>query len=431
VPDTARRFDERPAQRRSETERDRDRILYSSAFNRLGGITQVAAAEVGSVLHNRLTHSLKVAQVARRLAQALRSRNNEQRRRSRAISDIDEDAVEAAALAHDVGHPPFGHVAEEELNGLAARWGGFEGNAQSFRIVTRLALRERLYDGLNLTRVTLNGVLKYPWLRDLDDPLRSRKWGAYGSEREYFEWTRNGRADGERSLEAEIMDWADDVTYAVHDLEDFYRLGLIPLDRVAGDPTERGRFFDSFFVPGSNQTKLRQKFADMRPDDLERATSFLFDGLFRGIAAYDGRRDRRVLLRYSASFLIGRYIGGVRVGTRRPMSIPPELLAEVAVLKELAWFYIIDSAALHTLQYGQRAVIRGLHEIYEQAANDSRLWKILPRAHQEQLRDAPDDRRTVTDLVARLTEDLAFELHRRLTGVSRGSLVDAAAQAAR
>src|SRR4051794_5153304 len=168
-----RRHDEpEPSSGRSESERDRDRVLYSSAFQRLAGITQVASAEVGQEFHNRLTHSLKVSQVASRMARRLAES------RGLGPAELDPDATEAAAFAHDLGHPPFGHIAEEELNALSQDWGGFEGNAQSFRIVNLLSLRDLRFRGLNLTWRTLNAMIKYPWMRDLKDPARKKKWGA-------------------------------------------------------------------------------------------------------------------------------------------------------------------------------------------------------------------------------------------------------------
>jgi dGTPase len=154
-----RRREEAAPSTRTEAQRDRDRVLYSSAFHRLAGITQVSASESGHTFHTRLTHSLKVGQVGRRLAERLRERIREGRA-GELVGSLDPDAVEAAALAHDLGHPPFGHVAELELDHQALALGGFEGNPQSFRILTRLALRSTDQAGLNLTRRTLNGTIK-------------------------------------------------------------------------------------------------------------------------------------------------------------------------------------------------------------------------------------------------------------------------------
>lgn len=195
---------------RTPAQRDRDRILYSSAFRRLAEVTQVVSPTFGYVFHNRLTHSLQVAQVGRRLAERLRGTHAEEAERA---GGLDPDVVEAACLAHDLGHPPFGHTAEEELNALASDFGGFEGNAQSFRIVTKLAFHSENHRGLNLTRATLASVLKYPWLRN-ENPSKQKKWGAYEAERSDFEFATALCVQPQvRTLEADLMDWADDVTY--------------------------------------------------------------------------------------------------------------------------------------------------------------------------------------------------------------------------
>jgi dGTPase len=217
-------------------------VQYSSAFARLAEVTQVVSADRGYVFHNRLTHSLKVAQLARRISEKLRS---EQPLEAAALGGPDPDVAEAAALAHDLGHPPFGHIAEVELDELARSAGladGFEGNAQSFRIVSKLAVSDAIsadtdktpvIRGLNLTRATLNAILKYPWLHG-DNPAKKHKWGAYETERKLFQWVRDGHMFDRfsKSVEAAIMDWSDDITYAVHDLVDFYCAGQIPLDRL-------------------------------------------------------------------------------------------------------------------------------------------------------------------------------------------------------
>jgi dGTPase len=415
---------------RTETQRDRDRVLYCSAFQRLAGITQIASPDIGSILHNRLTHSLKVAQVGRRLAEALKQANALRARPIPLIERLDPDAVETAALAHDLGHPPFGHVAEKKLDELSAGWGGFEGNAQSFRIVTVLAQRDSSYKGLNLTRVVLNGLLKYPWFRDPSHEKKGKKWGAYISEAEHFEWARRGLSAERRTVEAEIMDWADDVTYAVHDMEDFHKIGLVPLDRLASDESERARFTDSF---RTGET-LRRKFTDegLTEGEILAAADFLFAGLLKDLRPFDGTREARATLRAAASVLISRYVSALTPRSRPEkgeslVQIERFARAEVAVLKELAWFYIIDRPSLATVQYGQERVIGELHDIYKDAADDPKQYKLFPTAQQELLREAAHDMRCVTDLVASLTEEMAFELYARLTGVKKGSILDAPA----
>jgi dGTPase len=419
--------EKKPA-RRSEAERDHDRVLYTTALQRLAGITQIAAPEAGVTIHNRLTHTLKVSQVARRLAKQI------------GLPVDRQEVAAAAALAHDLGHPPFGHLAEVKLNKRAEPWGGFEGNAQSFRIVNFLALRTDTYRGLNLTRRTLNAILKYPWTQNLADPKKAEKWGAYETEQRAFDFARAGSTLDERSLEAEIMDWSDDVTYAVHDLEDFFRLGLIPLDRLASsDDSERRRFTASFYEDRIKRTALREKFraAKLSEGDLQAAVARLFTdptAPFGLIDPYRGGRRDRTNLRYQTSYLIGRFVDAAR-RNGETLDIGREELAEVAVLKELAWFYVITDPSLSTIQRGQERVIDDLHKIYVDAALDTKdgakLFPLAQRELLERIRVPNEARRVATDLVAGLTEAMAYELHHRLTGISSGSILDAAARASR
>lgn len=250
---------------RTEFQRDRDRVLYSDEFRRLSGVTQVVSATEGDVFHNRLTHSLKVAQVGRRMAERLILESPHDL--VKVCGGPDPDTVETAGLAHDLGHPPFGHGGEAAIDRLMRNHGlneGFEGNPQSFRIVTRLAVRYPGQEppGLDLTRASLNAILKYPWQWE-EAAENKGKWGAYREDSDIFEWAREetGLQQGQRSVEAELMDWADDITYAVHDLEDFYRANLIPLERLH----VHGSYSSSLVTPEVEQVAdiLKQEEPDL------------------------------------------------------------------------------------------------------------------------------------------------------------------------
>jgi dGTPase len=415
---------------RTTAQRDRDRVLYSSAFRRLAGITQVATPETGHQFHNRLTHTLKVEQVAVRLAQRLIKEGLDPQL-------VDVDVVSTAALAHDLGHPPFGHIAEHVLNTAARDCGGFEGNAQSFRIVTKLAVNKPEQWGLGLTSRSLNGILKYPWLRGEHERYPD-KWGAYESERDEFLRARHGHPAFQRSLEAEIMDWADDVTFAVHDLEDFFRAGIIPLDQIATSKREQARFRASFFNGNDEAQGLHQRYArdGVTVEAIDEAFAVLFDDVFAETDPFLGSREDRSRLRRRTSFLISTYDCGATVSERSgggmALDIPLPLRAQVAVLKGLTWHYVIGRPSLAVIQEGQQTIVRELFKRFTAAtaSEDQRaIFPALERDLLERTSNEEEQVRVVIDLIAGLTEPMAVELHHRLTGVSRGSILDSAARA--
>lgn len=397
---------------RTPAQRDRDRIVYSSAFRRLAEVTQVVAADSGYVFHNRLTHSLQVAQVGRRLAEKLHKQG------CSLSDDIDPDTVEAACLAHDMGHPPFGHVIEELLNELGCLVGGFEGNAQSFRILTKLAFHSPEHPGLDLTRATLAAVTKYPWAQG-ENLKKPEKWGYYHSEKSDFEFARKGNEKSQKqTTEAFLMDWADDITYSVHDLEDFYRAGRLPLHLLAmeSDDRERKHFFGKVFercstnrdhVMLANRVELQSAFEQVIR-------------LFPSMQEYRGTTHQRTSLRNFTSSLIGRYINGVYVKDDK-ISVDPNLKNEVTMLKELIWIYVIQDPALASQQIGQKHMVRHLFEIYTNATVSRRDWRIFPTYYQDQLEKADhncEKIRTCIDLIAGMTETQVHRVYNRLTGVS-------------
>jgi dGTPase len=415
---------------REQAQRDYDRIVYSSAFRRLAGVTQVVSPDQGQVFHNRLTHSMKVGQVARRLAQKVLKQDPH---KAEAVGGIDPDVAEAAGLAHDLGHPPFGHIAEAELRDQVVEkgiWDGFEGNAQSFRIVTQLALRTPKTPGLNLTRATLNALLKYPWTRQ-SDGKKAAKYGAYQSEIEHLEFARKiyPEADNDRkSAEAELMDWADDVTYAVHDLEDFYRARLIPLHRLCSytDDSERRRFFDGMY----DRPELKKKFGSDPRAQLEKD---FYDAvtLFPIAEAYTATRAQRSRLRDFSSALIGQFMGAIDLNANpgeRFVRIRSKQERQVRVLKCLTWYYVIYNPALATQQFGQREVVRKVFDIFYEAAtaSDDEKCNIFPVAFRQDVLEANRDPRSVarivSDFIAGMSDQEIVGIFHRLTGTALGSL---------
>ncbi|MBA4866273.1 dNTP triphosphohydrolase [Streptomyces sp. PSKA54] len=441
---------------RSEFEHDRDRILYSSAFRRLAGVAQVAAVREKHLLHNRLTHSLKVAQLGRRMAERLlkidedRGRAGEERKFEN--EEWLPEVTEAAGLAHDLGHPPFGHIAEEVLHRHMQNFGsGFEGNAQSFRIVVNLASRKEGVPGLNLTRATRNAILKYP--RFMTDPPESgkirvwhnrkygEKWGAYDTEYDAFSDARLGFHDEKtrmRCAAAILMDWADDVSYATHDLADYFRAGLIPLDAIR----------DEFRIKDDSGTKKwrRKAFMDFSFERLGRNPGFSKDAYETNYNALGGergelgvvehewmdRRQDRLDLVHLINALIRKFASAAELASDPPyVQIAPSAQYQVEILKQFAWFYVIKHPALSLTQEGQKRIIDALFSKLVTLLGDARNQ--VP-AHlsdiYEQSGEVRDDlrrARAVCDYICFLTEDQALDLYEKVTGlsVSRGSIFGA------
>lgn len=435
---TFSRTGNKPGDQRSSFQIDRDRILYSSAFRRLAQVTQVVSTSEGHVFHNRLTHTLKVAQVARRLAEKLIA---EQPDLVKKLGGVDPDVVEAAALAHDLGHPPFGHIAEQELDCCARESGlydGFEGNAQSFRILTHLDIHRIDYPGLNLTRATLNAMLKYPWMRDRDgketNSKRWRKYSVYAQDREAFEFVRSPQRNGDRqTVEASIMDFADDVTYSVHDLEDFYLAGLIPLELLATDSDEFDRFVAQWLRDEPNNPTAQV--VEAHPN---RFQSFLNATYNLGGKYSPGSVEQQAQIQRVSSQLIQLYVNSVKLdeeyGKDGHLKRDEAREEELQFLQQTVWLYVINNARLALQKHGQRQIIRTLFEVYAQAVRDAHLNLIPARFVKEYLdllarENQGEDmelakKRMVADIVAGFSEAEAVLMYRKLTGISQGSVMD-------
>ena len=403
--DRARRVDEPPKRsypgaggvRRSDFARDRARVLHCSALRRLAAKTQVVEPGSDDFPRTRLTHTLEVAQIGREMGQAL---------------GCDPDLVDAAGLAHDVGHPPFGHNGEDALDAVAAQCGGFEGNAQSLRVLVRLETKVLDADGgsagLNLTRAALDAATKYPW------PRREgvRKYGVYGDDLDAFEWLRAGAPAGRRCLEAQVMDWADDVAYSVHDVEDGVYAGHVSLAALRS----RGERVAVCLVAQSEYSAAAADLEDV-------LVELLAQPALQDLAAYDGSLAARAALKRATSELTGRFTDAAVQATRQASAavalsrydadlvVPPRVAAECALLKAVAARYVMAREETAALQARQRELLTDLVT----AVLDRP--EALDPLHAPRWAAAGDDavrRRVVIDQVASLTDTSAISWHAAL-----------------
>jgi dGTPase len=375
-------------------------VLHSAALRRLAAKTQVVTAGSDDFVRNRLTHSLEVAQIGRELASTL---------------GCDPDIVDAACLAHDLGHPPFGHNGERALADLAEGIGGFEGNAQTLRLLTRL--ESKTFDpavrsvGLNLSRATLDAATKYPW------PRRdgAGKFGVYDDDAEVFRWLRNGVEVGDRRcLEAQVMDFADDVAYSVHDVEDGIVAHNIDLETVGA---ERAPYWESvrlIYLPEATNEELDEGW--------RRLTGLAY----WPSAAFDDSRRSLGGLKDLTSQLIGRFCAAAEQATHAKFGrsrliryeadlvVPDGIRTEIALLKGVGMFHVLNSSERQARRAVQRELLTELVEA---------LWKSAPRnldaAFAADFAEAADDGarlRVVIDQVASLTDPSAQAWHQRLLG---------------
>jgi dGTPase len=393
------RFLYEPAKRPGRTEfmRDRARVIHSAALRRLAAKTQVAVPWENDFQRTRLSHSLECAQIGRELGESL---------------GADPDLLETACLSHDMGHPPFGHNGEEALAEVAAPCGGFEGNAQSFRLLTRIEATTVDSNGksmgLNLTRASLDAATKYPWA-SAENP---RKFGVHDDDVEIFNWVRQGAPAGRKCIEAQIMDWSDDCAYSVHDFEDAIFASQVTVQNFDND-------FDILYSEmtnsyGSDATKDEAAAALTRLQQLS-CWPINFDRSHRSLAR----------LKDTASQLIGRFVLSAELETRKVhgdgpltrysanLEIPRDQKIEVDFLKSVAGHYLIGASASQERYAKQQIVIHELVDILFTAAP-----KELDPIFEDDWKVATTDAqrlRVVVDQIASLTDPGAYALHAHLS----------------
>ena len=407
VADAERWLPEQHSSRRSDFARDRARVLHSSALRRLAAKTQVLSPTMGTdFARNRLTHSLEVAQVGRELADSL---------------GLDPDVVDTACLAHDLGHPPFGHNGERALNEWAADIGGFEGNAQTLRLLTRIEPKvfgpDGVSYGLNLTRASLDASTKYPWpsAQGVDDPSGRSKYGFFDDDLAAFEWLRAGAPDRQRCIEAQVMDLSDDIAYSVHDFEDAIVGDFIDVTALGARVNHDDLVKSMFEWIGG----------EFSHDELIAAFDRL-DLLDPWIDQWDGSRAAHGRLKNLTSQLIGRFAGAAVQATREAhpadalarfggsLIVPHDIQAEIAVLKGIVAAFVMSINARRPIYQQQRDVLTELADVLLWTAPrnlDSGFradWDFAETDHQR--------KRAVVDQVASLTDQSAMAWYTRLVG---------------
>ncbi len=401
VADRERWVREDPAHKQADRDdfaRDRARVLHSASLRRLSAKTQVVQPDSDDFVRNRLTHSLEVAQIGREFGAAL---------------GCDADVVDTACLAHDLGHPPFGHNGETALNDIATGIGGFEGNAQTLRLLTRLEAKRVHADGrsagLNLTRASLDAVTKYPWGKD-ENRWGTSKFGVYADDLDVFRWCRGSVPDGRRCLEAQTMDWSDDVAYSVHDVEDAVASGRVDLSALRSESE----------MAAVIAVTQRLYASDLDETELTEALARLLDTGWIP-QSHNGSRTDLAALKDMTSLLIGRFVQSVGVATQAkygdgPLTryvadlvIPDDVRAECAVLKGTAAHFVMFTDERKSVLGDQREQV---HELV--AAYRDRPEARLDPLHRVDFLAAADEGaalRAIIDQVASLSDPRARALH--------------------
>jgi len=403
----------RKADYRSTFQRGRDRLIHNAAFRRLQAKTQVFLSGEYDFYRTRLTHSIEVAQIAGSIARYL----NTSSPLLRPDFHIDYALVEASALAHDIGHPPFGHAGESRLHTLMRPWGGFEGNAQTLRLITEIIFTSgRRRRGMNPTRAFIDGVLKYKTLfSEWDDPI---KHFIYDDQAQYLDFVFDGRAfpaeltpgkkrNAFRSLECEIMDWADDTAYGLNDLVDSANAGFITIGKVSRWAAEQDLSLDEARI-------LDDLIKALGEGNLERAM------------------NRKIGTFVEACTLVERenFMSEATNRYRYGVSLDPEVVREQNLYARLAVSLVFRSPQVCQLEYKGGHMLERLYNALSAHYLDGNRppLSLLSRDFEAEMVCAGDDSalraRIICDYLAGMTDGFAIRIYKRLFDPDFGSIVD-------
>ena len=372
-----RRWPEAESQTRSPFERDRDRIIHSTAFRRLKGKTQVFVAHEGDHFRTRLTHSLEVAQIARSVSRRL---------------GLNEDLAEACALAHDLGHPPFGHTGEHALDDCMKPWGGFDHNAQTLRAVTRLERRYPTFDGLNLTWETLEGTVKHngPMLaKGAAIESLAPVWQGLNAE---FDMGLTTFA----SAEAQVAAVADDIAYNNHDIDDALTGGIFSDAELCDSVPLVREVYDAAAKDYPNLDLGR-----MRGEVIRRLIGIWVNDLVV-------ESQRRIALYQPQS------VDEVRALPQALVGFSDEMIAKAATLREFLYAKMYRHWRMNRSRSQARRIVRELFDVF--LAEPDTLPPVWLHLHSK---DSTKAARLVCDYIAGMTDDFAIDEHRRLFNLDR------------
>lgn len=408
--------------KRGPFERDRSRIIHSAAFRKLQGKTQVYGLGASDYYRTRLTHSLEVAQIGKAIAMRL---------------EADSSLVEAICLAHDIGHPPFGHAAEHELNAIMKDVDGFNGNAQNIRIVTKLELKNAAYEGLNLTKATLDGLIKYP--RVIDHAANVEK-GYYRSDEKDVKAFRCEQFPDAKTFECEIMNWADDVAYSSHDLEDALVIGTVSSEDLRNQEKRDRIFANAAKSYGKDYSEFDQQ-RHLTKEDVETA----LDAIARQCIEKGG--DRLANIKMFVAAHISDCVTSVD-RTRRPnsdaaprryrfqLNLNAEMVRLVEIYKAVTFACVIQTNAVLSLQQAGRRVAKELYLAYCNKEN-AELRYLYPDdwirrvdLALQMVKTTTDEhalKRLARDYVGTMTDHFAEEQWKRLNLPGHGHLFTARA----